>query len=115
MRESPQSPGAVRSFTRDSRALVLDCAGPQVQAVVLSPHLVRVRLAPDGTFAPRRSWAVAPPDDEFAEAPFQLREDEKALTLNTGKLTVRIDKDTCAIAFVDPHGVEFCADAPGLS
>lgn len=115
MPDHPGSPGAVQSFTRDSRALTLDCGGPQVRIAVLAPQLVRVRLAPDGAFAPRRSWAVATDDAEFPEAAFELREDERALWIDTGALQVRIDRADGAIAFIDQHGVEFCADAPGAS
>src|SRR5690349_1488795 len=115
MPDHPHSPGAVRSFSRHGRAVTLDCGGPRVQIVVLSLQIVRVRLAPGGTFAPRRSWAVAPPDEQFAEAPFELREEPSALLIDTGALTVQINRGTCTIAFVGAHGAEFCADAPGIS
>ena len=114
MSELPQVLGEITTYTHDSRSLTIDCGGPRIQMTVLTPQLVRVRLAPDGAFAPRRSWAVARADEEFAAAPFAVREDAGALVLDTGALLVRIDKAHCRITFVDPHGVEFCADADGM-
>src|SRR5437588_12032547 len=64
----------LRSYTREGRALILDYGGPRVAITVLTDSLIRVRLAPDGTFAARRSWAVARADDEFPEASFEIEE-----------------------------------------
>jgi len=114
MTELPQTLGEVTSYTHDARSLVLDCGGPRIQVSVLTPQLVRVRLAPDGVFAPRRSWAVARADGEFAAAAFELHEDAGALVADTGALLVRIDKTCCRISFADPRGVGFCADAEGM-
>jgi alpha-glucosidase len=96
------------------QALILDCGGPRVQVSILAPRLVRVRMAPDGAFAPRRSWAVAQPDEAFPEAPFSVREDGDTLVLDTGALSMRIARSTGAIAFADAQGKEFCADASGM-
>src|SRR6266511_5745510 len=90
MSELPQVLGEITTYTHDSRSLTIDCGGPRIQMTVLTPQLVRVRLAPDGAFAPRRSWAVARADEEFAAAPFAVREDGGALVLDTGALLVRI-------------------------
>jgi len=115
MTELAQTPGEITTFIHDGRSLTIECGRPRIQLTVLTPQLVRVRLAPDGAFAPRRSWAVARADEEFAAVPFEVREDADALQLNTGTLLARIDKAHCHITFVDPHGVEFCADADGMS
>jgi alpha-glucosidase len=114
MPELPNSLGAVASVRREGRSLVLDCGGPQLQVTVLTPHLVRVRLAPDGIFAPRRSWAVAQADDDFTAAPFEVREQASSLEFDTDAMLVRIDKADCRISFADPRGLEFCADADGM-
>lgn len=106
--------GAIQAYTRDDRSLILDCGGPRVAITVLTPHIVRVRLAKEGTFAPRRSWAVVPADEEFANTPFDVAESEHAITVQTGALTVHIERDPYRIAFVDPDGRIFCADERGM-
>src|SRR5437879_11318668 len=69
---------ALRSYTREGRSLILDYGGPRVAITVLTDRMIRVRLAPDGTFAARRSWAVARADDEFPETSFEIEESDQA-------------------------------------
>jgi alpha-glucosidase len=114
MPELPNALGDVRSFTHTGRLLTLDCGGPQVAIAVLTPTLVRVRLAPDGIFAPRRSWAVARADEEFDQAPFEIREQEGAIVLDTGALAVRVERAGCRISLIDRAGQAFCADGDGM-
>jgi alpha-glucosidase len=109
---------SIRWFSKMGRSLLLDCGGPQVSLTVLSPHILRVRLAPHGTFAARRSWAVPVPDEDFPETPFEVQETETSLIVQTapsgpqGKagVTVHIQRDPCRLAFADPSGQVFCAD-----
>jgi alpha-glucosidase len=107
-------PGAVRSYRREGHTLILDCGGPLVAITVLTEQIIRVRLAPEGSFAPRRSWAVARPDEEFPGATAAVQTDGDTLLLRTGALTVRVALDTCRIAFADESGQPFCADEDGL-
>src|SRR5687768_16991289 len=72
--EAMHFPGALRAYVRTGRGLLLDCGGPAVAISVLSERLVRVRLAPDGTLAARRSWAVTAPDDSFPGAALDVEE-----------------------------------------
>ena len=65
---------ALHSSTRDGRSLILDYGGPRVAITILSDRIIRVRLAPDGAFLARRSWAVARADEEFGEATFEIEE-----------------------------------------
>jgi alpha-glucosidase len=114
MSEQQNSVAAIQSFTKDGRSLFLDCGGPRVAITILTPRLVRVRLAPKGSFAPRRSWAVAHADEEFAESPFEIIETADALTLDTGALKVQIERARCMVSFADPRGQPFCADDAGM-
>jgi alpha-glucosidase len=103
--------GAVQSIiARDDRSLTLDCGGPLLQVTILTPRLVRVRIATSGTFAPRRSWAVAAPDEGFAPLAVQFNEDDEALSLSTDLLTVRVERSSALLSFVDAQGTAFCAD-----
>jgi alpha-glucosidase len=114
MTESFNTLGALRSHTREGRALILDFGGPRVSITVLTDRMIRVRLAPDGSFAAPRSWAVARSDDAFPEVSFVVEESGQELGLRTAALTVRIDRDRGSLAFADVQGQPFCADAPGM-
>ena len=50
----------VSGYSQQGQALVLDCGTPRVAITPLSDTIMRVRLAPHGSFAPRRSWAIKP-------------------------------------------------------
>src|SRR5256886_8616964 len=106
--------GALRSYTRQGRSLILDYGGPRVAITALTDRMIRVRLAPDGTFAARRSWAVTRADDEFPEASFAIEESGQALVLRTGSLTVQIERDRGSLSFADAQGQPFCADDAGM-
>lgn len=114
--------GLLQSYSREGRTLTLDCGGPRLAISVLSPRIVRVRLAPEGTFAPRRSWDVVPPDEEFPETPFEVRETDEALLVHIGAgngssnndddsgLSLHIRRNPCRISFADAEGRSFCRD-----
>lgn len=114
MSESFTTLGAVRAYAQEGRALLLDCGGPRVVITVLTERIVRVRLAPAGACAPRRSWAVACADEDFPPASFDLEATPAALTLRTSALTLRIERETCRIACADAQGRPFCADEAGM-
>ena len=113
MPELPNAPGTVRSFTREGQALMLECGAARLRVSVLAPRLVRVSVGPGGTFAPRRSWAAAAPDEAFAAVPFDVRDEDDAVVLDTGAISVRIAKADARVAFADASGAQFCADTTG--
>lgn len=113
----------VEASTCEEQSLILECrGGPRVSITVLTSRLFRVRLAPTGTFAPRRSWAVTTPDERFPEVPFEVIEQANQLVLKptvpeddgVTAVSVVIQRDPCRIAFLTPDGQEFCADDEGL-
>jgi alpha-glucosidase len=106
--------GALRSSTREGRAFILDYDGPRIAITVLTDRIIRVRLAPDGVFAARRSWAVARADDAFPEISFEIEELDHALILRTASLMVKIERDRGSLSFFDAHGQPFCADEVGM-
>ncbi len=114
MTESFITLDALRSFSREGRALILDYGGTRVAITVLTDRMIRVRLAPDGTFAARRSWAVARADDAFSEASFAIEELGQALVLRTASLTVQIEHDPGSLSFAGAQGQPFCADEMGM-
>src|SRR6266516_1439788 len=114
MTTSFNSPGALHSFMREGRSLVLEYGGPRVAITVLTERVIRVQLAPDGTFEARRSWAVARTDEDFGEATFEIEESGRELLLKTATLTVRIDRDRGRFSFTNIQGQAFCADEEGM-
>src|SRR5947209_11916100 len=106
--------GALRSSTRAGRTLILDYGGPRVAITVLTDRIIRVRLAPDGTFVARRSWAVTRADEEFGETTFEIEESSRELLLRTSTLIVRIDSDRGKLSFANVQGQQFCADEEGM-
>ncbi len=106
--------GTLRSYERAGRGIILDFGGPRVAITVLTQRVIRVRLAPDGTFAARRSWAVARADDQFPQVAFEIEESVGALTLKTASLAVLIERDRGSLSFADAEGKPFCADETGM-
>src|SRR6266487_6720457 len=106
--------GSLRSSIREGRSLIIDYGGPRVAITVLTDRIIRVRLAPEGSFAARRSWAVARADEEFGEAAFEIEESDRELLLRTASLTVRIDPGSGRLSFADMQGQGFCADEAGM-
>ena len=113
MPDSYQNLAAVQSYAEDQQTLVLDCGGPRLAISALTERIVRVRLAPDGGFAPRRPWAVAPPDSDFPGAASALTASDGALILRTAALSVQIARSGAGLTFSDAAGRVFCADSGG--
>src|SRR5256714_7003085 len=106
--------GVLRIYTRAGRTLILDYRGPRVAITILTDRIIRVRLAPDGTFAARRSWAVAREDDAFPEASFEIEGPGQELVLRTASLILRIERDRGSLSFANAQGQPFCADEAGV-
>jgi alpha-glucosidase len=64
--------GAVNAIQRDDRSVRFECGDSCVVISVLALNLIRVRMAPNGQFMPRRSWAVTLDDLEWAVVPFEV-------------------------------------------
>nr|WP_290227845.1 glycoside hydrolase family 31 protein [Trichocoleus desertorum] len=108
--------GAVQSIHKDDRTLYLDCGGPKLAIAILAPNLIRVRLAPTGTFQPRRSWAVAKDDHAWPAASFDLEETPNTLEIKTEQIRLSIQRDTAQITCFDPQNRPFAQDvAPGMA
>ncbi|HEX6289430.1 MAG TPA: TIM-barrel domain-containing protein, partial [Herpetosiphonaceae bacterium] len=104
--------GAVQTLERDERGVRCDCGGPLCTVAVLAPNLVQVRMSPTGSFSPRRSWAVNRDDADWPGVPFELREQEDAIEIETQQMLVRIQRDPCRVTCFDRAGRPFAQDAP---
>jgi alpha-glucosidase len=83
-------PGDLERYWRVGPTLFADYGGPLLAVTVLEPAVIRIRLAPGGTLAPRRSWAVARPDGDYPPASFSIAQASDRVTVVTDCLHVEI-------------------------
>ncbi|MGA7932990.1 MAG: glycoside hydrolase family 31 protein [Kovacikia sp.] len=102
--------GTVQRVEQNERGICLDCDGPRLLLTVLAPNLIRVRLAPTGDFAPRRSWAVAREDAEWARVPFEVEMEGDAIVLKTEQISIFIDRTPCRMVCCNQAGQSFVED-----
>jgi alpha-glucosidase len=81
-----------------------DYNGPLLAVTVLASDLLRIRLAPSGSFAARRSWAVTTPDNQFAPAAFTVDQLADASVLTTEQLTVQVAHDGGRVSIYERDG-----------
>lgn len=84
----------------------------QLELNVLQPDLLRARYAFDGTFAARRSWAVAKDDSEYPQVAFSVQEDGNSVTVATDTLSARVRRADGGIEFYDVRGNLILQDYP---
>lgn len=92
------------------RGLTARLAQGRLALSFLAPGLLRVRFTPDPEFAPRRSWAVALPDEAFEPQEVGIRPEGAALRVESGPLRVRLDLASGTLRFRDDQGREFASD-----
>jgi alpha-glucosidase len=107
--------GPLRAHGVEGRSLIMDFGGPRLAVTPLTDKLFRVRLAPAGAWAPRRSWDVARADDDFPSVPFAVAEQAGEVTLTTGALSVHVARHTGRVGFAAGPGRVFAADAAPLA
>ncbi|HEX4770583.1 MAG TPA: TIM-barrel domain-containing protein [Bryobacteraceae bacterium] len=100
--ETMQPIGAVASFERTDRGILIHCADhSQVQVEFLAPDLVRVRAAFQKPLAASdRSLAIAKTD--WPKLQWTLREDTAALTLMTNAAEIQVHRSPLLISLIDP-------------
>ncbi len=103
--------GPVDSIRPLPNGVELKAGKSRVRVVALSPSVVRVRYAPDGSFAPEHSFAVVT-DTGFIPPQVRLEETPQAVAFRTGELIVRIQKSPFAIVFLDPAEKVILQDDP---
>ncbi len=100
---------AVQSFPN---GVELSAGAAHVRIVALSPNVVRLRYAEQGTFPTDESFAVlanAFPDS----ANVKVRDSAEAVTVDTGTLQLRISKTPLRVSFLDENGKVISEDQPG--
>lgn len=109
--QAPQQLGPVTFVKALPHGMELSSGNARVRIVTVSDSVVRVRFAPQGVFPPERSWAVLP---EALKSPVAVRVSNSAdkVEFSTAKLTVRVEKSTSRIVFLDKTGSVILEDAP---
>lgn len=100
----------IESVEQTDRGVLCHCGAAKLSVTVLAACLVRVRLAPSGTFLPRRSWAVTAEDGDWSPIPIGVKETDHAIELNTDKFLIHIHRHPCRIVCYDPAGNPFAED-----
>jgi alpha-glucosidase len=84
------------------RTLLANYGGPALAVTLLEPGTARIRFAPTGAFAPRRSWSPVPPDDTFEQPPVTVATtDAGAVELSSTRLTVRVEPTAGRVTVLD--------------
>ncbi|KAB8315136.1 glycoside hydrolase family 31 protein [Tolypothrix campylonemoides VB511288] len=102
--------GTVQAVHWDERTINLECGDSRVAISVLAPNLIRVRMSPNGEFTSRRPWAIAPDDTEWAVIPFQVRESDATVEIETEQIRVSVQRQNCRITCFDKSGRSFAQD-----
>src|SRR3954452_11523580 len=97
-------PGPLKRCWCQDQTLFANYDRATVAVTVLASDLLRIRLAPAGSFAPRRSWAVTPPDAEFAPAAFTIDQLADASVLATEQLTVLLAHEGGRVSICERDG-----------
>ena len=103
--------GDVSAVQSLANGVELTAGVARVQVLALSPGVVRLRYAPQGSFPRDSSFAVLP--DAFPDAPkVQVKDASDAVVVNTGSLQVRVLKSPLRVVFQDAHGQVIAQDQP---
>ncbi|HEY9781850.1 MAG TPA: TIM-barrel domain-containing protein, partial [Leptolyngbyaceae cyanobacterium] len=103
--------GAVEAIETSDRGVHFQCGESSLIISILDSNLIRVRLAPDGEFMPRRSWAVARDDSEWSIVPFEVQETADAVEIKTDRMRVLVQRQPCRITCFDIRSRPFAQDA----
>ncbi|HMI53042.1 MAG TPA: glycoside hydrolase family 31 protein [Candidatus Saccharimonadales bacterium] len=103
--------GSVQRTEKVSGGVELTAGAAHVRITAFRDGVVRVRVAPSGTFPKDASWAVTQP----AQSPqISIAESPSTIRLTSPNLVVEINKSPLLISFKDSAGNVILADEPSL-
>jgi alpha-glucosidase len=106
-----QHVGAVQHVENLPDGVELSAGSAKVRVTAFRDGVIRVRVAPQGTFANDSSWAVI----EVPELPaVKINQDDRDVRLSAGSVKVVIHKSPLLISFADAQGNVALADEPTL-
>ena len=88
MTQPLRHPGSLLRFWQGGRDLELIFENAHLRISAIGERTARLRIAPGGQFAPRRSWDVVPADDDFSIPAVALREDGQTIRFEMGAFQV---------------------------
>lgn len=106
-----RSIGSFESYqSEDPKTVVVKAGQSRLRISVLTTDLVRVQLAPEGTFPNAPSWAVV--QKEWPVVRPVISESPSELRISTGELTLIISKNPVRLSFLDRTGEVLNQDDP---
>ncbi|HEY4682561.1 MAG TPA: glycoside hydrolase family 31 protein [Candidatus Acidoferrales bacterium] len=105
-----QHVGAVTGIEVKPNGLQLQAGQARVWVVAISESVIRVRLAPEGSFPADFSWAVVPSSSPAPHV--TVKDSAKAIEVVTSRLRARIQKSPLLISFLDAAGNVIQQDFP---
>jgi alpha-glucosidase len=94
----------LREFRTRGWLAVIDCGGPMISISNLEPWLLRIRVSPEGSFRPHRSWSVIPDDNSWSRPQLEAQLADGALQVGCGDLAVRLSELDGRIDVSDARG-----------
>ncbi|WP_333225794.1 glycoside hydrolase family 31 protein [Microcoleus sp. BR0-C5] len=92
-----------------SRTIHFNCGETSLNISILAPNLIRVRMSPTGEFN-NRSYSITVPDEEWEIIPFEVRETEEKIEIETAQILISVKRDRPAIECFDKSGKPFASD-----
>ncbi len=108
-----QTPGPIRQVDPCPNGVILRADRAAIELTALGDEIVRVRLSPSGEFAPLFSYAVVGGGDP--PRMLHISEQGQTVLLETERLLCQVERETCRLTLLTPHGHLLTEDAEGLA
>ena len=92
--------GSVQSIDKTDRTIHFNCSNSTLKISILAPNLIRVRMSPTGEFKDR-SHSVTLPDEQWQIVPFEVRETDEKIEIETAQITISVKRDRTSIECFD--------------
>lgn len=103
--------GKVDSIQKRSDGVELSSGKAKVRVTFVREGIVRVRVAPNGSFPPDQSWAIIEPPQPPAVS---VNDSSNELTVSAGDVVVTVHKGSLLVDFSDARGNAVVADEPSF-
>ena len=112
--------GSVESINKTDRTIHFNCGDISLNISILAPNLIRVRMSPNPPQPPlskggqggveSRSHSITVPDEEWEIIPFEVRETDEKIEIETSQITISVKRDRASIECCDKSGKPFASD-----
>jgi alpha-glucosidase len=106
-----QAIGNVTAVTPTSNGMELEAGRARIRVTAISPSIIRIRYAPDGTFPPEHSFAVLP-ENGFTPPQVRVTNGPQSAEFTTENLRVRVTKSPLNVAISNSAGDVILRDDP---